>query len=143
MGLNEELRQLIVQREGQVFDNSRAQETVRRIQLRLGELGYALADVNVHPITDPETQQVDVTYFVSPGKRIYVRRINIGGNVRTRDQVIRREMRQQESAWYDEARLSTSRDRIDRLGYFNTVDITQVPVAGTDDQVDILSLIHI
>ncbi|KGF30012.1 MULTISPECIES: outer membrane protein assembly factor BamA [Oligella] len=137
LGLNEELRQLIVQREGQVFDNSRAQETVRRIQLRLGELGYALADVNVHPITDPETQQVDVTYFVSPGKRIYVRRINIGGNVRTRDQVIRREMRQQESAWYDEARLSTSRDRIDRLGYFNTVDITQVPVAGTDDQVDI------
>lgn len=137
LGLNEELRSLIVQREGQTFDNSRAQETVRRIQSRLGELGYALADVNVHPITDPETQQVDVTYFVNPGKRIYVRRINIGGNVRTRDQVIRREMRQQESAWYDEARLSTSRDRIDRLGYFNTIDITQAPVPGTDDQVDI------
>lgn len=137
MGLNEELRGMIVQSEGQTFDNSRAQETVRRIQSRLGELGYALADVNVHRIPDPETQQVDVTYFVNPGKRIYVRRINIGGNVRTRDQVIRREMRQQESAWYDEARLSTSRDRIDRLGYFNTVDITQVPVAGTADQIDI------
>ena len=137
MGLNEELRGLIVQREGQVFDNSRAQETVRRIQSRFGELGYALAEVNIHPITDPETNQVDVTYFVNPGNRIYVRRINIGGNVRTRDEVIRRELRQQESAWYDEARLNTSRDRIDRLGYFNTIDITQVPVAGTADQIDI------
>lgn len=137
MGLNEELRDLIVQREGQVFNNSRAQETVRRIQQRFGELGYALADVNVLPITDPETNQVDVTYFVSPGNRIYVRRINIGGNVRTRDEVIRREMRQQESAWYDEARVATSRDRIDRLGYFNTVDITQRPVPGTNDQIDI------
>ena len=137
MGLNEELRGLIVQREGQVFDNSRAQETVRRIQSRFGELGYALAEVNIHPITYPETNQVYVTYFVNPGNRINVRRINIGGTVRTRDEVIRRELRQQESAWYDEARLNTSRDRIDRLGYFNTIDITQVPVAGTADQIDI------
>ncbi|CAM5209478.1 outer membrane protein assembly factor BamA [Oligella ureolytica] len=121
MGLNDELRGLIVQSEGQVFNNSRAQETVRRIESRFGELGYALAEVNVVPIKDQETNQVDVTYFVNPGNRIYVRRINIGGNVRTRDEVIRREVRQQESAWYDEARLNTSRDRIDRLGYFNTV----------------------
>ncbi|SUA51389.1 Outer membrane protein omp85 precursor [Oligella ureolytica] len=137
MGLNDELHDLIVQREGQVFNNSRAQETGRRIESRFGELGYALAEVNVVPITDPETNQVDVTYFVNPGNRIYVRRINIGGNVRTRDEVIRREVRQQESAWYDEARLSTSRDRIDRLGYFNTVDLTQTAVPGTSDQVDI------
>lgn len=137
MGLNEELRDLIVQREGQIFNNSRAQETVRRIETRFGELGYALAEVNIHPIPNPETNEVDVTYFVNPGNRIYVRRINIGGNVRTRDEVIRREMRQQESAWYDEARLGTSRDRIDRLGYFNTVDITQSTVPGTNDQVDI------
>ena len=137
MGLNDELRDLIVQSEGQVFDNSRSQETVRRIEARFGELGYALAEVNVVPVTDPETNQVDVTYFVNPGNRIYVRRINIGGNVRTRDEVIRREVRQQESAWYDEARLNTSRDRIDRLGYFTTVDLTQSPVPGTSDQVDI------
>ncbi|CAM5205446.1 outer membrane protein assembly factor BamA [Oligella ureolytica] len=137
MGLNDELRGLIVQSEGQVFNNSRAQETVRRIESRFGELGYALAEINVVPIKDQETNQVDVTYFVNPGNRIYVRRINIGGNVRTRDEVIRREVRQQESAWYDEARLNTSRDRIDRLGYFNTVDLTQTAVPGTADQVDI------
>ncbi|NLA88710.1 MAG: outer membrane protein assembly factor BamA [Alcaligenaceae bacterium] len=137
LGLNEQLREAIQQKEGEVYNNSRSQETIRRIQSRLGEIGYALAEVNVHPITNPETHEVDVTYFVNPGKRITVRRINIGGNVRTRDQVIRREMRQQESAWYDEARLGTSKERVERLGYFNSVDITQVPVPGTDDQVDI------
>ena len=137
LGLNDELRGLIVQSDGQVYSNRRSEETVRRIESRLGELGYALAQVNVVPVTDPETNQVDVTYFVNPGNRIYVRRINIGGNVRTRDVVIRREIRQQESAWYDEARLDASRDRIDRLGYFNTVDLTQSAVPGTNDQVDI------
>lgn len=137
LGLNEELRSLIVQQPGETFDNSKAQQTAALIKNRLGELGYAMAEVTVHPIPNKETQEVKVTYFVEPGRRIYVRRINIGGNVRTRDKVIRREMRQEEAAWYDEARLSTSRNRIDRLGYFSDVAVNKVPVEDHPDQVDV------
>lgn len=137
LGMQGELQELITSREGEVFNITKARESANAITLRLGELGYALAEVTPIPTTDPTTQEVDVTYFVNPGRRIYVRQINIGGNVRTRDQVIRREMRQSEAAWYDSSRLSTSRERIDRLGYFNTVDITQSTIPGTDDQVDI------
>src|SRR5690606_12211034 len=67
----------------------------------------------------------------------YVRRIQIGGNTRTRDQVIRREMRQQEAAWYDSNSIKASRDRVDRLGYFNEVDVNTSPVAGSPDQIDV------
>lgn len=137
LGMNDELQSLITSSEGEVFNITKARESANAINLRLGELGYALAEVTPIPTTDPKTQEVDLTFFVNPGRRIYVRHINIGGNVRTRDQVIRREMRQAEAAWYDSRRLSTSRERIERLGYFNNVDITQNTIPGTDDQVDI------
>ncbi len=137
MGMNEELQGLIENRPGEVFNITKARQTANAISMRLGELGYALAEVNPVPQPVAGTQEVDVVYFVNPGKRIYVRQINIGGNVRTRDQVIRREMRQSESAWYDATRLATSRDRIDRLGYFNDVEVTKVPIEGSDDLVDV------
>lgn len=137
LGINDELQSVITSKEGEVFNITKARESANAMSLRLGELGYALAEVTPVPTTDPATQEVDLTYFVNPGRRIYVRQINIGGNVRTRDQVIRREMRQSEAAWYDSGRLSTSRERIERLGYFNNVDITQHNIPGTDDQVDI------
>src|SRR5690606_31438685 len=70
-------------------------------------------------------------------RRVYVRRIEIGGNTRTRDEVIRREFRQQEAAWYDSSSIRTSRDRVDRLGYFNDIDISTAPVPGSPDQVDV------
>ncbi|WP_028358072.1 outer membrane protein assembly factor BamA [Brackiella oedipodis] len=137
LGMDQELRSLIQQVPGDTYNNSKSKETSERIKSRLGELGYASADVTVHPIAVPNSQDVDVTFFVEPGSRIYVRRINIGGNTRTRDKVIRREMRQEESAWYDAARISTSRNRIDRLGYFNDVTVNQSQVEGYPDQVDI------
>ncbi|ETD72509.1 membrane protein [Pelistega indica] len=137
LGMNEELKGLIENKPGELFNITKARQTANAISMRLAELGYALAQVNPVPQPVAGTQEVDLVFFVEPGKRIYVRRIDIGGNVRTRDQVIRREMRQAEAAWYDGTRVATSRDRIDRLGYFNDVNISQVPVEGSDDQVDI------
>ncbi|MGX9936435.1 outer membrane protein assembly factor BamA [Advenella kashmirensis] len=137
MGLNNELQALIEPKPGETYSEERAQKTTDAIKSYLGGLGYAFANVNANPVTDKETQEADLTFFVDPGRRAYVNRINIGGNVRTRDEVIRREMRQQEAGWYDENRLSQSKDRVNRLGYFNSVDVTQMPVAGTDDQVDV------
>lgn len=138
LDLNTELESMLIQKPGEVFNASKARETVAAIKNRLGELGYAFATVTPNPVTIPGTTEADLTFFVDPGKRVYVRRIDIGGNVRTRDKVIRREMRQQEAAWYDAAQLTTSQERIDRLGYFNEVQVNQAPVAGTDDQVDII-----
>lgn len=137
MGMNDELQGLIVNKPGELFNITKVRESSDSITARLAELGYASTKVNPVPQPVAGTDEVDVVFFVNPGKRMYVRRIDIGGNVRTRDEVIRREMRQAESAWYDGSRLSTSRDRIDRLGYFNDVQITQTPVEGTDDQVDV------
>ncbi|NEN75164.1 outer membrane protein assembly factor BamA [Pelistega sp. NLN82] len=138
LGMNEELEGLIVNKSGELYNVTKVRQTVNAIALRLGELGYATAQVNPVPQVVPGTQEVDVIFYVNPGKRTYVRRIEIGGNVRTRDEVIRREMRQTEGAWYDSSRLAMSRDRIDRLGYFNDVNITQVPVEGSDDQIDLV-----
>ncbi len=93
--------------------------------------------MNPNPVLDRETHEADLTFYVDPGRRVYVRRIQIGGNTRTRDEVIRREMRQQEAAWYDSASIKSSRDRVDRLGYFNDVNVSTAPVAGSPDQVDV------
>jgi outer membrane protein insertion porin family len=99
--------------------------------------GYAFANVNAVPDINREKAEVAFTIFIDPGKRIYVRNINIGGNDRTRDAVIRREFRQLESAWYDGDRIRLSRDRLGRLGFFtdNTVDTVEIP--GVPDQVDL------
>ncbi|NOL48973.1 outer membrane protein assembly factor BamA [Pelistega europaea] len=137
LGMGDELKGLIDTKQGETFNVMKIRSSAEAIKQRLGELGYALAEVNPVPQPVTGTQDVDVVFYVNPGKRIYVRQINIGGNTRTRDQVIRREMRQSEAAWYDATRVSTSRERIDRLGYFNDVTLTQAPVQGVDDQVDI------
>lgn len=138
LGMQEELQRLVNNQEGKRLNMRQAQESAQAIKTRLGELGYAFAEVTPIPQPEAGTDQADLTFAVNPGKRIYVRQINIGGNVRTRDAVIRREMRQEEAAWYDAKRLSTSEVRIQRLGYFDRVSIQQQTVPGTDDQVDIL-----
>ena len=86
---------------------------------------------------DRDAQLVNVTLTVDPGKRVYVRRINIGGNDRTRDEVIRRELRQFEASFYDAQKIELSRNRVDRLGYFKEVNINTQAVPGTSDQVDV------
>ncbi len=135
--LEQEIRGLVTVKEGETFSAATTNASVKKITDYLGSLGYAFANVNPNPQLDREANEADLTFYVDPGRRVYVRRIQIGGNTRTRDVVVRREMRQQESAWYDSSSIKESRDRIDRLGYFSDLNVETEPVAGTPDQVDV------
>jgi outer membrane protein insertion porin family len=137
LGRNAEFARLVNIKSGEVFSNQRLQALGKSITDRLGELGYAFASVTPLPEIDRNNRVVNFALQVDPGRRVYVRSINISGNNRTRDQVIRREMRQFEATWFDGDRIRLSRNRIDRLGYFKEVDIDTVPVVGTQDQVDV------
>ena len=132
-----ELTSLVQMRVGETFSRERLQASVKAISDRLGTEGYAFANVNAIPEIDRDKLSAAFTIFVDPGRRVYIRKININGNVRTRDEVIRREMRQLEAAWYDGARIERSKIRIRRLGYFDDVNIETPPVAGTPDQADV------
>jgi outer membrane protein insertion porin family len=132
-----ELRKLVTLKPGEVFARDRLTESTRRISERLGNDGYAFANVNAVPELDKEKSTVAFTLFVDPGRRVYVNRINVAGNTKTRDEVIRRELRQMEGAWYDAEKINRSRDRLNRLGYFNEVNIETPSVSGTTDQVDV------
>ena len=134
---NEELQKLVVLKAGDVFSRKNLNASTKAIADALGNIGYAFANVNAAPEIDQENAKVAYTIFVDPGKRVYVRNINIAGNSRTRDEVIRREIRQMESAWYDASRINLSKERVDRLGYFTDSSVETVPVAGTADQVDV------
>lgn len=133
----EELLKLVKIKPGDVFSREAMTETTKAISERLGNDGYAFANVNAAPEIDKEKRQVAFTLMVDPGRRVYVRRINVVGNTRTRDEVIRREVRQMESSWYNGERIKKSRDRVDRLGYFEDVTMETPAVAGTTDQTDI------
>jgi outer membrane protein insertion porin family len=133
----EEVRKLIRIRPGEVFSRARLTESTKLISDRLGNEGYAFANVNAVPELDREKQQASFTFYIDPGRRVYVRRVNVVGNTRTRDEVVRREMRQLEGAWYSAERITQSRNRIDRLGYFNEVNIETPAVPGATDQVDV------
>jgi len=112
-------------------------DSSKAIQDRLGNYGYAFANANVIPDLDREKRVVNINMAVDTGKRVYVRRMNVGGNTRTKDEVIRREFRQFESSWYDSRKIQLSKERVDRLGYFSNVDIETQPVPGTSDQIDV------
>ena len=137
LGLDDKLQPLVTIKEGEVFSAEKTNAVAKSITDYLGGLGYAFANANPNPELDRENHVAKLTFYVDPGRRVYVRRIQIGGNTRTRDEVVRREMRQQEAAWYDAGSIKTSRDRIDRLGYFNEVNIDTAPVPGSPDQVDV------
>jgi len=133
----EELRKLVKVNAGDVFSREQLNESTKAISNRLGVEGYAFANVNAAPEIDKDKRLVAFTIFIDPGKRVYVRRINITGNTRTRDEVIRREMRQMEGGWYDAERVSASKARVNRLGYFTEATIETPAVQGTADQVDV------
>lgn len=137
MGLDSEINNLVEIKPGEVFSAAKANNSAKAITNYLGDLGYAFANVNPNPQLDRAKHEADVTFYVDPSRRVYVRRIQIGGNTRTRDEVVRREMRQQEAAWYDAGDIKVSRDRVDRLGYFNEVNVKTDPVPGSPDQVDV------
>ncbi|MFZ6722921.1 outer membrane protein assembly factor BamA [Undibacterium sp. Ji49W] len=137
MGREEELASLLLLKKGNIYNAARLTESTKRISERMGNFGYAFANVNANPILDKEKKEVAFTIFVDPGKRVYVRRINLAGNTRTRDEVIRREFRQFESSWYDGEKIKASRDRVERLGYFKDVTIETPEVPTSVDQVDV------
>ncbi|MFH1814022.1 MAG: outer membrane protein assembly factor BamA [Pseudomonadota bacterium] len=133
----EELRGLVKLNAGEDFSRKKLTETTKAISDRLGNDGYAFANVNAVPEPDREKRTVSFNVFVDPGRRVYVRRINIAGNTKTRDEAVRREFRQMEGAWYDGERINRSKSRADRLGYFDGVTVETPAVPGTTDQVDV------
>ncbi|NHZ91288.1 outer membrane protein assembly factor BamA [Massilia sp. CCM 8733] len=136
-GREDELKELVRLRPGQTYSGDLLTLSNKLISDRMGTFGYAFANVNANPEIDREKRQVAFTFFVDPGKRAYVRRMNIAGNTTTRDEVIRREFRQFEGSWYDGNKIKMSRDRVDRLGYFKEVTIDTPEAQGTSDQVDV------
>ena len=138
LAVNEpELRALVRFREGETYSREKLQKTAKDISDRLGAEGYAFANVNAVPDIDRAKATAAFTIYVDPGRRVYVRRINISGNAKTRDEVVRREARQIEGAWYDGGRIDRSKVRIRRLGYFDEVNVETPPVPGASDQVDV------
>lgn len=132
----EELRKFIPVKEGDVFSRAQMTAISEALSFRLGREGYAFANVNAVP--EPgEDNTAAVTFFVEPGKRAYVRRVNFDGNVSTKDEVLRQEMTQMEGGVASSDRIEFSKTRLERLGYFQTVDVETVPVPGTDDLVDV------
>ena len=103
----------------------------------MGDEGYAFANVNMVPEINEGQKTVDMAFFVEPGKRVYVHRINMSGNSKTRDEVLRREMRQMEASWASSAKIQRSKTRLERLGYFESVNVENPPVVGTTDQIDV------
>jgi outer membrane protein insertion porin family len=132
-----ELRKLLRFKPGDEFSREKLTESTKLISDRLGNDGYAFANVNPVPELDRENGLVAFTLYVDPGRRVYVRRILISGNATTRDEVIRRELRQLEGGWYSTEKLQRSRQRVDKLGYFSEVAIDTVAVPGVPDQVDV------
>jgi outer membrane protein insertion porin family len=132
-----ELRSLVGIQSGDVFSRKAVTENTKKITDRLSNDGYAFANVNAIPEVDKEKSQVFFTFFVDPGKRVYVRRVNFSGNVATRDEVARRELRQLEGGWYNAEKIQRSRVRLQRLGFFDDVNVETPAVAGVPDQVDV------
>jgi outer membrane protein insertion porin family len=134
----EELEKLVQLKAGDVFSRERLAASTKAIADRLGNDGYAFANANAVPEVDREKRTVAFNVVVDPGRRVYVRRIHIAGNSKTRDEVVRREMRQLEGAFYDASKIQLSRRRVDRTSYFSEVNVETQPVEGTPDQVDVV-----
>ncbi len=133
----EELRELLVVEEGDTYSDARVTETSGNIRDRLGVEGYAFATVNAVPEMDRDERIVNLVFYVDPGQRAYVRRINIYGNYRTDDEVIRREIRQMEGGWFSSEKVALSRTRLNRLGFFESVEVDTPQVPGQPDQLDV------
>ena len=127
----------VLTRKGMVFSRKALTATSKAITDRLGNEGYAFANVNAIPDIDDESLEASITYFVDPGQRVYVRRVNFFGNAKTRDEVLRRELRQMEGGWISTAQVERSKVRLRRLGYFEDVNVETPAVPGSTDQVDV------
>lgn len=137
LGKDDDFKPLISVQAGQPYNADRVTETVKAFQDYFGAFGYAFARVEAVPEINRDTGLVALSLQAVPSRRAYVRRINVVGNTRSRDEVIRREFRQFEAAWYDSDRIKLSRDRVDRLGFFTQVGLDTQEIAGAPDQVDL------
>ncbi|WP_140625808.1 outer membrane protein assembly factor BamA [Methylibium rhizosphaerae] len=141
-GKEEEFKSLVTIQPGEAYRAEDVATTNRAFTDRFASFGYAFARMDFRPEIDRETGRVSVVLIADPQRRVYVRRINVSGNTRTRDEVVRREFRQFESAWYDGQRIKLSRDRVDRLGYFKSVNVETEEVPNTLDQVDLTIVVE-
>jgi outer membrane protein insertion porin family len=137
LGKEDEFKALIVIRPGQAYNGDQAAQTTKAFTDYFGNFGFAFARVVARPEIDRVNNRVVLILQADPSRRAYVRRINVAGNTRTRDEVVRREFRQFEASWYDGSKIKMSRDRVDRLGYFKEVNIENLDVPGSPDQVDL------
>jgi outer membrane protein insertion porin family len=137
LGKEEEFKSLVVIRPGQAFNADEVAKTTKAFTDYFGNFGYAFARVEAKPEIDRVNNRVALVLQANPSRRAYVRKINVAGNTRTRDVVVRREFRQLEASWYDGDKIRRSRDRVDRLGYFGDVAVETQEVPGTPDQVDL------
>lgn len=136
LGLQKDLEALIEVEPGSIYNAEVINTASTAITDQLSSLGYAFATARPTPVVTGNNE-AKVIYTIDPGRRAYVRHVNISGNSKTQDEVIRREVRQYEAAWFDSEAVKLSRDRIDRLGYFDSVTVDPKPVPGTRDQVDL------
>lgn len=132
-----EMRSLLLFKTGETFSREKVVDSVKRISDRLGNDGYSFANINPVPELDKVSKVATFTMFVDPGRRVYVRRINVQGNSRTRDEVVRRELRQLEAGWYSVDKINRSKERLERTGYFEDITVETPAVPGTNDQVDL------
>jgi len=133
----DDLKKLVTLKSGDTFSREKVTNSTKAISDRLGNEGYSFANINANPDINKEGRTAAFTFVVDPGRRVYVRHINIFGNARTRDEVIRREVRQMEGGWYSIELVNRSKERINRLGFFSDVTVDSPPVPGTTDQVDV------
>jgi outer membrane protein insertion porin family len=137
LGKDEEFQSLITIKAGEAYNSDQVAQTTKAFSDYYGNFGFAFGRAEAKTDIDRATNRVEITLVGDPSRRAYVRRINVAGNDRTRDEVIRREFRQLEASWYDGEKIRQSRNRVDRLGYFKEVTLDTQEVAGTPDQVDV------
>jgi outer membrane protein insertion porin family len=137
LGREQEFKTLVTIKPGQPYNADHVAQTSKAFTDYFGSFGYAFARVEAVPEIDRSNNRVAFVLQAEPARRAYVRRINVAGNTRTRDEVVRREFRQFESSWYDSDKIRLSRERVDRLGFFTQVEVETQDVPGTQDQVDL------
>lgn len=137
LGKEDDFKTLVQIKPGEPYRAETVTETTRLMSERFGTFGYAFAKVEARPEIDRANGTVALTITAEPSRRVYIRRISVSGNTKTRDEVVRREFRQFESGWYDGRKIKLSRDRVDRLGFFSEVNVDTTEVPGTADQVDL------
>ncbi len=135
--LAEEMNELVLVSKGELFSRKKVTDTRKNLSDRLAELGYPFANVNVAPEIDNDSRTVKLNIYIDPGRRVYVRKVNIAGNAKTSDEVIRRELRQLENDWLSTERVAQSQSRLNRTGFFSDVSVKTPAVPGTLDQVDL------